>query len=56
VLAHGLLGFVAELAYGATSLAAGRRVLGLIHWSRNSALAEYFAAETRNLTPPCGTS
>jgi NADPH:quinone reductase-like Zn-dependent oxidoreductase len=48
---HELSGVVAELGYGTTGLTVGQRVFGLIDWARNGSLAEYAAAEARNLAP-----
>jgi NADPH:quinone reductase-like Zn-dependent oxidoreductase len=48
---HELSGVVAELGYGTTGLTVGQRVFGLIDWARNGSLAEYTAAEARNLAP-----
>ena len=52
---HEVSGVVAELGYGTTGLTVGQRVFGLADWTRNGALAEYVAAEARNLAPlPAG--
>jgi NADPH:quinone reductase-like Zn-dependent oxidoreductase len=48
---HEVSGVVAELGYGTTGLTVGQRVFGLIDWARNGSLAEYAAAEARNLAP-----
>jgi NADPH:quinone reductase-like Zn-dependent oxidoreductase len=48
---HELSGVVAELGYGTTGLTVGQRVFGLIDWARDGSLAEYAAAEARNLAP-----
>lgn len=48
---HELAGVVAELGYGTTGLSVGQRVFGLIDWARDGSLAEYTAAEARNLAP-----
>jgi NADPH:quinone reductase-like Zn-dependent oxidoreductase len=48
---HELSGVVAELGYGTTGLTVGQRVFGLIDWCRDGSLAEYTAAEARNLVP-----
>jgi NADPH:quinone reductase-like Zn-dependent oxidoreductase len=48
---HELSGVVAELGYGTTGLTVGQRVSGLIDWARDGSLAEYAAAEARNLAP-----
>jgi NADPH:quinone reductase-like Zn-dependent oxidoreductase len=42
---------VTELGYGTTGLSVGQRVFGLIDWTRDGTLAEYVAAEARNLAP-----
>ena len=51
VLGHELSGVVVELGYGTTGLTVGQRVFGLTDWRRNGSLAEYAAAEARNLAP-----
>jgi NADPH:quinone reductase-like Zn-dependent oxidoreductase len=48
---HELSGVVAELGYGTTGLSVGQRVFGLTDWARDGTLAEYVAAEARNLAP-----
>jgi NADPH:quinone reductase-like Zn-dependent oxidoreductase len=48
---HELAGVVAALGYGTTGLSVGQRVFGLTDWSRDGTLAEYAAAEARNLAP-----
>src|SRR6202000_1298576 len=48
---HELSGVVAELGYGTTGLTVGQRVVGLADWARDGSLAEYAAAEARNLAP-----
>jgi NADPH:quinone reductase-like Zn-dependent oxidoreductase len=48
---HELSGVVVELGYGTTGLTVGQRVFGLIDWCRDGSLAEYTAAEARNLVP-----
>lgn len=48
---HELSGVVTELGYGTTGLTVGQRVFGLIDWCRDGSLAEYTAAEARNLAP-----
>jgi NADPH:quinone reductase-like Zn-dependent oxidoreductase len=48
---HEVSGTVVELGYGTTGLTIGQRVFGLIDWCRNGSLAEYTAAEARNLAP-----
>jgi NADPH:quinone reductase-like Zn-dependent oxidoreductase len=48
---HELSGVVAELGYGTTGLTVGQRVFGLVDWARDGSLAEYAAAEARNLAP-----
>jgi NADPH:quinone reductase-like Zn-dependent oxidoreductase len=46
---HELSGVVVELGYGTTGLTVGQRVFGLVDWARDGSLAEYTAAEARNL-------
>ena len=41
----------ASWGYGTTGLTVGQRVFGLADWTRNGSLAEYAAAEARNLAP-----
>jgi NADPH:quinone reductase-like Zn-dependent oxidoreductase len=48
---HEVSGVVAELGYGTTGLIVGERVFGLTDWCRNGTLAEFVAAEARNLAP-----
>ncbi|MER6976285.1 NADP-dependent oxidoreductase [Streptomyces carpinensis] len=48
---HELSGVVVELGYGTTGLNVGQRVFGMADWARNGSLAEYVAAEARNLAP-----
>jgi NADPH:quinone reductase-like Zn-dependent oxidoreductase len=48
---HDLSGVVVELGFGTTGLTVGQRVFGLTDWTRNGSLAEYVAAEARNLAP-----
>jgi NADPH:quinone reductase-like Zn-dependent oxidoreductase len=48
---HELSGVVVELGYGTTGLTIGQRVFGLVDWCRDGSLAEYTAAEARNLAP-----
>ena len=48
---HELSGVVVELGYGTTGLTVGQRVFGLVDWARDGSLAEYTAAEARNLAP-----
>jgi NADPH:quinone reductase-like Zn-dependent oxidoreductase len=48
---HELSGVVVELGFGTTGLTVGQRVFGLTDWTRNGSLAEYVAAEARNLAP-----
>lgn len=48
---HELSGVVAELGYGTTGLTVGQRVFGLVDWCRDGSLAEFTAAEARNLAP-----
>src|SRR5437764_5134562 len=48
---HELAGVVAALGYGTTGLSVGQRVFGLTDWHRDGTLAEYVAAEARNLAP-----
>jgi NADPH:quinone reductase-like Zn-dependent oxidoreductase len=48
---HELSGVVVELGYGTTGLTVGQRVFGLTDWARDGCLAEYTAAEARNLAP-----
>jgi NADPH:quinone reductase-like Zn-dependent oxidoreductase len=48
---HDLSGVVVELGFGTTSLTVGQRVFGLTDWTRDGSLAEYVAAEARNLAP-----
>ena len=48
---HEVSGVVAELGYGTTGLTVGQRVFGITDWARNGSLAEYVAAEARNLAP-----
>jgi NADPH:quinone reductase-like Zn-dependent oxidoreductase len=42
---------VTALGYGTTGLSMGQRVFGLTDWHRDGTLAEYVAAEARNLAP-----
>lgn len=48
---HELSGVVVELGYGTTGLTVGQRVLGLVDWTRDGALAEYAAVAARDLAP-----
>ncbi len=48
---HEVWGVVTDLGYGTTCLTVGRRVFGLADRTRNGALAEYVAIETRDLEP-----
>src|ERR1044071_7690912 len=48
---HELAGVVIALGYGTTGLSVGQRVFGLSDWHRDGTLAEYVAAEARNLAP-----
>src|SRR6187200_3409209 len=48
---HELSGVVVELGFGTTGLTIGQRVFGLTDWTRDGTLAEYVAAEARNLAP-----
>jgi NADPH:quinone reductase-like Zn-dependent oxidoreductase len=48
---HELSGIVVELGYGTTGLTVGQRVFGFVDWCRDGSLAEYSAAEARNLAP-----
>jgi NADPH:quinone reductase-like Zn-dependent oxidoreductase len=48
---HEVSGVVVELGFGTTGLTVGQRVFGLIDWCRDGSLAEYTAAEARNLVP-----
>src|SRR5260370_38400861 len=48
---HELSVVVTGLGYGTTGLTVGQRVFGLADWTRDGALAEYTAAEARNLAP-----
>src|SRR3954466_2441645 len=48
---HELAGVVTALGYGTTGLSVGQRVFGLTDWLRDGTLAEYVAAEARNLAP-----
>ena len=48
---HELAGVVTALGYGTTGLSVGQRVFGLTDWHRDGTLAEYVAAEARNLAP-----
>lgn len=48
---HEMAGVVTALGYGTTGLSIGQRVYGLTDWSRDGTLAEYVAAEARNLAP-----
>lgn len=48
---HEVSGDVADLGYGTTGLTVGQRVFGVTDWARNGTLAEYVAAEARNLAP-----
>jgi NADPH:quinone reductase-like Zn-dependent oxidoreductase len=48
---HELAGVVTALGYGTTGLSVGQRVFGLADWHRDGTLAEYVAAEARNLAP-----
>jgi NADPH:quinone reductase-like Zn-dependent oxidoreductase len=51
---HEVAGVVSALGYGTTGLAVGQRVFGLTDWTRDGTLAEYVAAEARNLAPVPG--
>jgi NADPH:quinone reductase-like Zn-dependent oxidoreductase len=46
---HELAGVVTALGYGTTGLSVGQRVFGLTDWYRDGTLAEFVAAEARNL-------
>ena len=48
---HEVSGVVAKLGYGTTGLTVGQRVFGLTDWARDGSLAEFTAAEARNLAP-----
>src|SRR6476469_1133111 len=48
---HELAGVITALGYGTTGLSVGQRVFGLTDWTRDGTLAEYAAAEARNLAP-----
>jgi NADPH:quinone reductase-like Zn-dependent oxidoreductase len=48
---HELAGVVTAFGYGTTGLSVGQRVFGLTDWYRDGTLAEYVAAEARNLAP-----
>jgi NADPH:quinone reductase-like Zn-dependent oxidoreductase len=48
---HEVAGTVAALGYGTTGLAVGDEVYGLTDWYRDGTLAEYVAAEARDLAP-----
>src|SRR3954454_15755405 len=48
---HEAAGVVSALGYGTRGLAVGQRVFGLTDWTRDGTLAEYVAAEARNLAP-----
>src|SRR4029453_15200598 len=48
---HQLAGVVTALGYGTRGLSVGQRVFGLTDWHRAGTLAEYVAAEARNLAP-----
>src|SRR5947209_5035547 len=48
---HELAGVVTALGYGTRGLSVGQRVFGLTDWHRDGTLAEYVAAEARNLAP-----
>ena len=48
---HEMAGVVTGLGYGTTGLSVGQRVVGLTDWHRDGTLAEYVAAEARNLAP-----
>src|SRR4051794_183405 len=48
---HEVAGVVSALGYGTTGLSVGQRVFGLTDWYRDGTLAEYVAAEARNLAP-----
>jgi NADPH:quinone reductase-like Zn-dependent oxidoreductase len=48
---HELAGVVTAVGYGTTGLSVGQRVFGLTDWYRDGTLAEYVAAEARNLAP-----
>src|SRR5438046_7928725 len=48
---HELAGVVTALGYGTTGLSVGQRVFGVADWHRDGTLAEYVAAEARNLAP-----
>ncbi|HVX30197.1 MAG TPA: NADP-dependent oxidoreductase [Nitrolancea sp.] len=48
---HEFAGVVTSLGYGTTGLSVGQRVFGLTDWHRDGTLAEYVAAEARNLAP-----
>src|SRR5918997_5590497 len=46
---HELSGVVVELGYGTTGLTVGQRVVGLVDWARDGALAEYVAVAARDV-------
>ncbi|OBF46914.1 NADP-dependent oxidoreductase [Mycolicibacterium monacense] len=48
---HEVSGVIAELGYGTTGLTVGQRVFGVTDWARDGTLAEFVAAEARNLAP-----
>jgi NADPH:quinone reductase-like Zn-dependent oxidoreductase len=48
---HDLAGVVTALGYGTRGLSLGQRVFGLTDWYRDGTLAEFVAAEARNLAP-----
>jgi len=48
---HEVAGVVSALGYGTRGLSVGQRVFGLADWTRDGTLAEYVAAEARNLAP-----
>jgi NADPH:quinone reductase-like Zn-dependent oxidoreductase len=48
---HEVAGTVVALGYGTTGLVVGDEVYGLTDWYRDGTLAEYVAAEARNLAP-----
>lgn len=51
VIGHEVSGVVAEVGYGTTLLTVGQRVFGYTDPARNGTLAEYVAAEARDLAP-----
>lgn len=54
ILGHEVSGVVVALGYGTTGLAVGDEVYGLTDWYRDGAVAEYVAAEARNVAPKPG--